>query len=46
MAGSPAEVLARADHVTGPVHDGGAAHVLERIAAGLHPVGEERGGST
>jgi Cof subfamily protein (haloacid dehalogenase superfamily) len=37
MAGSPVEVLARADHVTGPVNEGGAAAILERIAAGEFP---------
>jgi Cof subfamily protein (haloacid dehalogenase superfamily) len=37
MAGSPDEVLAAADHVTGPVKEGGAAQVLERIADGERP---------
>lgn len=37
MAGSPDEVLASADLVTGPVEEGGAAHVLERIALGERP---------
>lgn len=37
MAGSPDEVLACADHVAGPVQEGGAAQVLERIAAGERP---------
>ena len=37
MAGSPDEVLARADLVTGTASAGGAAAVLERIAAGKWP---------
>lgn len=37
MAGSPQEVLDRADHVTGAVDEGGAADILERIAAGNFP---------
>ncbi len=37
MAGSPDEVKALADLVTGPVDDGGAADILERIAAGDFP---------
>jgi len=37
MAGSPDEVLARADLVTGPVNEGGAAAILEKIAAGDFP---------
>ncbi|HPF71407.1 MAG TPA: HAD hydrolase family protein [Candidatus Krumholzibacteria bacterium] len=44
MAGSPDEVLAAADHVAGPVADGGAAAVLEAIAAGTFPpAGDRRG---
>ncbi len=38
MGGSPDEVLARADMVTGTVGEGGAAAVLERIAAGDFPL--------
>jgi len=37
MAGSPDEVLQRADLVTGTAQAGGAAAVLERIAAGQWP---------
>jgi Cof subfamily protein (haloacid dehalogenase superfamily) len=37
MAGSPDEVKTRADHVAGPVGEGGAAEILERIAAGNFP---------
>ena len=37
MAGSPDEVKTRADLVTGPVADGGAADILEQIAAGDFP---------
>ncbi len=37
MAGSPDEVKGRADLVTGPVGEGGAAEILERIAAGGFP---------
>lgn len=37
MAGSPADVAARADYVTGAVADGGAADILERIATGAFP---------
>jgi hypothetical protein len=37
MAGSPDEVLRRADLVTGSAESGGAAAVLERIAAGDWP---------
>ncbi len=37
MAGSPDEVKTRADLVTGPVDDGGAADILEQIAAGDFP---------
>ena len=37
MAGSPADVAARADYVTGAVAEGGAADVLERIASGGFP---------
>ncbi len=37
MAGSPDEVKNRADLVAGPVADGGAAEILERIAAGDFP---------
>jgi len=37
MAGSPDEVKASADMVTGPVDGGGAAEILERIAAGDFP---------
>lgn len=37
MAGSPDDVAARADYVTGAVTDGGAADILERIAAGTFP---------
>lgn len=37
MAGSPADVAVRADYVTGAVAEGGAADVLERIAAGDFP---------
>ncbi len=39
MAGSPDDVAAQADHVTGAVADGGAADILERIAAGTFPCG-------
>jgi hydroxymethylpyrimidine pyrophosphatase-like HAD family hydrolase len=37
MAGSPDEVLQQADLVTGSADDGGAAVILERIAAGSWP---------
>jgi Cof subfamily protein (haloacid dehalogenase superfamily) len=37
MAGSPDEVKNQADLVTGTVGDGGAAEILERIAAGNFP---------
>jgi hydroxymethylpyrimidine pyrophosphatase-like HAD family hydrolase len=37
MAGSPQEVLDSADHVTGAVDQGGAADILEKIAAGNFP---------
>jgi Cof subfamily protein (haloacid dehalogenase superfamily) len=37
MAGSPQEVLDSADHVTGTVDEGGAADILEQIAAGDFP---------
>ena len=37
MAGSPDEVLQQADLVTGSAEDGGAAVILERIAAGSWP---------
>ncbi len=37
MAGSPEDVAAQADYVTGAVTDGGAADILERIAAGTFP---------
>ena len=37
MGGSPSDVASRADFVTGAVADGGAADVLERIAAGKFP---------
>jgi len=37
MAGSPDEVKNQADMVAGPVGDGGAADILERIAAGDFP---------
>lgn len=37
MAGSPDDVAAQADYVTGAVTDGGAADILERIAAGTFP---------
>lgn len=37
MAGSPDDVAARADYVTGAVTDSGAADILERIAAGTFP---------
>lgn len=39
MAGSPDDVASQADFVTGAVADGGAADVLERIAAGDFPHG-------
>ena len=39
MAGSPHDVASEADFVTGAVADGGAAHVLESIAAGGFPHG-------
>jgi len=42
MAGSPAEVKMRADLVTGPVSEGGAATILERIAAGDFPPAASR----
>ncbi len=44
MAGSPDEVLAAADHVAGGVADGGAAAVLEAIAAGTFPPPDSRRG--
>ncbi|MFO7654944.1 MAG: HAD hydrolase family protein [Candidatus Krumholzibacteriia bacterium] len=37
MAGAPADVRARADRIAGRVQDGGAAEVLEEIAAGRYP---------
>ncbi|MCK9994995.1 MAG: HAD family phosphatase [Candidatus Krumholzibacteria bacterium] len=37
MAGSPDDVKTRADMVTGPVAEGGAAEILEKIAAGDFP---------
>ncbi len=37
MGGSPAEVLRQADRVTGTAEAGGAAAVLEQIAAGTWP---------
>jgi len=39
MAGSPDDVASEADYVTGAVADGGAADILERIAAGSFPHG-------
>ena len=36
-AGSPAEVKTKADMVTGHVGEGGAAKILEKIAAGDFP---------
>ncbi len=44
MAGSPDEVLQCADLVTGSAAAGGAAAVLERIAAGIWPVNGPEGG--
>ncbi len=46
MAGSPHEVLARADRITGTADEGGAAVVLEQIAAGSWPVPGMKGGNT
>lgn len=37
MGGSPHDVASEADHVTGDVAAGGAADILERIAAGSFP---------
>lgn len=37
MAGSPGDVASKADFVTGAVTEGGAADILERIAAGAFP---------
>ncbi len=37
MANGPAEVLAQADLVTLPVEEGGAALVLDQLAAGVYP---------
>ena len=37
MAGSPDDVKTQADMVTGPVGEGGAAEILEKIAAGDFP---------
>jgi Cof subfamily protein (haloacid dehalogenase superfamily) len=37
MAGSPDDVKTQADLVTGPVGEGGAAEILEKIAAGDFP---------
>lgn len=37
MAGSPDEVKLQADMVTGPVENGGAADILEKIAGGNFP---------
>lgn len=42
MAGSPGDVAARADFVTGEVAAGGAAEVLRGIAAGTFPPGGRR----
>lgn len=45
MAGSPDEVLSRADMVAGPVNKGGAAEILEKIAAGdFPPLWDDRSG--
>jgi len=41
MAGSPDEVRRQADLVAGPVAEGGAAEVLENIAAGTFPPGDQ-----
>jgi hydroxymethylpyrimidine pyrophosphatase-like HAD family hydrolase len=46
MAGSPDEVLQEADLVTESAQAGGAAAVLERIAAGVWPVREPKGACT
>jgi Cof subfamily protein (haloacid dehalogenase superfamily) len=47
MAGSPDDVASEADYVTGAVADGGAADILERIAAGSFPLaGSPRKGRT
>jgi hypothetical protein len=46
MGGSPDEVLQAADLVTGTARAGGAAAVLERIAAGTWPAPESRGEAT
>jgi len=46
MGGSPAEVLQCADLVTGSADVGGAAAVLERIAAGIWPDGCVKGAET
>ena len=43
MAGSPDEVLGLADAVAGPVEEGGAAAVLEKIAAGDWAIGDPIG---
>ncbi len=37
MAGSPDDVKTKADMVTGPVNEGGAAEILEKIVAGDFP---------
>jgi hypothetical protein len=46
MGGSPDEVLAAADLVTGTARAGGAAAVLERIAAGTWPAADPKGETT